>query len=74
MKELIKTPLLRHFRYTFVSSQLSELPRTSHTWRLVFVIYFKIRKLSGYIFRLHLVIKSDNLERLVLIVKLLRLN
>jgi flagellar biosynthesis/type III secretory pathway chaperone len=38
------------------------------------VICFKIRKLSGYIFHLHLVTKFDNVERSVVIVKLLRLN
>jgi hypothetical protein len=50
------------------------LPRTSHTCRLVFVICFKIRKLSGYIFHLHLVTECDNVERSVVIVKLLTLN
>ena len=40
----------------------------------MFEICFKIRKLSGYIFRLYLEIKSENVERSVLIVKLLRLN
>ena len=38
------------------------------------MICFKIRKFGCYIFRLYLVNKSDNVERSVLIVKLLRLN
>jgi hypothetical protein len=38
------------------------------------VTYFKISKISGYIFHLHLVTKCDNVERSAVIVKLLRLN
>jgi hypothetical protein len=33
------------------------------------MIYFKIRKLSGYVIRLHLLIKCDNVERSEVIVK-----
>jgi len=33
---------------------------------------FKIRKLSGYIFHLHLVVEGENVERSVGTVKLLR--
>jgi hypothetical protein len=38
------------------------------------VICFKICKLSGYIFHLHLMTECDNVERSVVIVKLLTLN
>jgi hypothetical protein len=42
--------------------------------RLVFVMCFKMRKLSGYIFRLYLVTEDENFESSVVTVKLLRVN
>jgi len=57
-----------------VRSELSELPNTSHTWKLLFVIGFKIRKLRSFYFHLYLVTECDNVERSEVMVKLLKLN